>query len=125
MDGVTIEDYQVLILDTIGILTKVYSEADVAYVGGGFTKSGVHNVLEPATFGIPIVIGPNFHKFLEAQELVNLKACTFIDDSQKLSVILKEFYTTKNKRGKIGTIALQYIQDKKGATEIILNYLKS
>jgi len=120
-----LKEAQVMILDTIGILTKVYSEADVAYVGGGFTKTGVHNVLEPATYGIPIVIGPNFHKFIEAKELVELKACTFVDNSQKLSVILKEFYTSETKRKEIGTIALNYIYHKKGATEIILNYLKT
>jgi len=68
-------EYDVLIVDTIGILTKIYSYADIAYVGGGFGTAGLHNILEPATFGIPIIIGPNFEKFSEAVALVNSGGC--------------------------------------------------
>ena len=64
-----IDDADVLILDTIGILTKIYSYADVAYVGGGFA-TGLHNTLEPAVFGIPVLIGPNYQGFIEAENLV-------------------------------------------------------
>src|SRR5690606_17646294 len=52
-------DYEVLIVDTIGLLTRIYSYADVAYVGGGFA-TGLHNTLEPAVFGIPVIIGPQY-----------------------------------------------------------------
>ena len=82
-----LNEFQVFILDTVGLLTKIYSYADVAYVGGGYTKSGVHNVLEPATFGVPIIIGPNYHKFNEGVELVNEVACIVINESKKLSVL--------------------------------------
>ena len=68
-------NFQVLIIDTIGILTKIYSYADIAYVGGGFGNPGVHNILEPATFSIPVVIGPNYSHFAEATALVNLGGC--------------------------------------------------
>ena len=125
MENENLNEYQVLILDTIGILTKVYSEADLAYVGGGYTKTGVHNVLEPATFGIPIIIGPNYHKFNEVKELIALKACIIVDNSQKLSVILEQLFTSKTKRKEIGVVALDYIDKKRGATEMILNYLKA
>ena len=63
-----LSNYQVLIIDTIGLLSKIYTYADIAYVGGGF-GSGIHNILEPATFAVPIIIGPNHHKFKEANTL--------------------------------------------------------
>ncbi len=119
-----LEAYQVFIIDTIGILTKVYSYADIAYVGGGYTKSGVHNVLEPATFGIPIIIGPNYSKFIEVKELVDREACFSVNNSQKLSVLLSSFFIDKIKRLETGSRALNYVINKTGATTKILKYLK-
>ncbi|SNR37307.1 3-deoxy-D-manno-octulosonic-acid transferase [Lutibacter agarilyticus] len=122
--GKNLKDYQVFIIDTVGILTKVYSYAAIAYVGGGYTKSGIHNVLEPATFGVPIVIGPNYHKFNEAIGLVENKACFVVDNSQKLSVLLNEFYKEKQKREQAGSNAYNYVVSKTGATSKILNFIK-
>ena len=119
-----LEDFQVFIIDTVGILTKIYSYAEVAYVGGGYTKSGVHNVLEPATFGVPVIIGPNYHKFKEAIELVENEACFVVDNSQKLSVLLSRFFKEKTRRIEAGTNALNYVVRKTGASAKILNYLK-
>jgi 3-deoxy-D-manno-octulosonic-acid transferase len=59
----SLADFDVFIIDTIGILTKIYSYADIAFVGGGFGNPGVHNLLEPATFGVPIIVGPNYSHF--------------------------------------------------------------
>lgn len=123
-EGKNLSEFQVLIVDTIGILTKIYSYANVTYVGGGYTKSGVHNVLEPATFGNPIVIGPNFKKFNEAIELVQNEACFTVDNSKKLSVLLKKFYQDKSELEKVGDKALNYVVSNKGATSKILNYLE-
>ncbi|HEY4616885.1 MAG TPA: glycosyltransferase N-terminal domain-containing protein, partial [Flavobacterium sp.] len=72
MEGKNLSDFDVFIIDTVGILTKIYSYADIAFVGGGFGNPGVHNLLEPATFGVPIVIGPNYSHFAEATALVNM-----------------------------------------------------
>ena len=119
-----ISNYQVFIIDTVGILTKIYSYADVAYVGGGYTKSGVHNVLEPATFGIPIIIGPNYNKFNEAIELVNEEACFVVNDSKKLSVLLEKLFQSKQYREAVGKKAFKYVIDKTGATTKILYYLR-
>ncbi|WP_395053314.1 3-deoxy-D-manno-octulosonic acid transferase, partial [Flavobacterium sp.] len=74
----------VFIIDTIGILTKIYSYADIAYVGGGFGNPGVHNILEPATFGVPIVIGPNYSHFAEATALVHQEGCISITNQNEL-----------------------------------------
>ncbi len=123
-ENLNLSTYQVFIIDTIGILTKIYSYGDIAYVGGGYTKSGVHNVLEPATFGMPIIIGPNYYKFNEAIDLVKEETCFVINDSKKLSVLLKKLFQLKDFREKTGNRALKYVIDKTGATTKILYYLK-
>ncbi|NOR29026.1 MAG: 3-deoxy-D-manno-octulosonic acid transferase, partial [Lutibacter sp.] len=80
--------------------------------------------LEPATFGIPILIGPNYHKFNEAVDLVKQEACFTINNSKKLSVLLKKLFQLKDFRKKVGENALKYVMDKTGATTKILYYLK-
>src|SRR5690606_6546547 len=71
IENKNLADFEVLIIDTIGLLTKIYSYAHIAYVGGGFA-TGLHNTLEPAVFGIPVIIGPRYHGFKEAEDLVDL-----------------------------------------------------
>ena len=83
MEGKQLSDFDVFIIDTIGILTKIYSYADIAYVGGGFGNPGVHNILEPATFGLPIVIGPNYSHFAEATALVHQEGCISIKNPNR------------------------------------------
>ncbi|SDW25571.1 3-deoxy-D-manno-octulosonic-acid transferase [Lutibacter oricola] len=119
-----LNNYQVFIIDTVGILTKIYSYAHVAYVGGGYTKSGVHNVLEPACYGVPVLIGPNYQKFNEAIELVDNGGCFVVDSSEKLSLHLKKFYNDNEERKNVGQKSLNYVASKTGATLKILNYLK-
>ncbi len=84
----------------------------------------MHNVLEPATFGVPIVIGPNYYKFKEATELVNGNACFVVDDSQKLTVLLESYYLNEKMRLDTGQKARNYVKSNIGATTKILNYLK-
>ncbi|WP_456377263.1 3-deoxy-D-manno-octulosonic acid transferase [Lutibacter sp.] len=123
-ENLNLKEYQVFIIDTVGILTKIYSYATIAYVGGGYTKSGIHNILEPATFEIPIVIGPNYHKFKEAIDLVKEDACFTVNDSKKLSVLLKKLFHLKQFREEAGKKALKYVIEKTGATTKILYYLR-
>ena len=114
---------KVFIVDTIGILTKIYSYADIAYVGGGFDKEGVHNVLEPAVYGIPLVIGPVYDKFAEAKELVELKGCLVGQTEADLHIQLKKLIKNEIDRGKMGEITKTYIKNNIGATKIILDYI--
>ncbi len=118
-------DFDVFIIDTIGLLTKIYSYADVAYVGGGFGHPGVHNLLEPATFGVPIVIGPNYSHFSEAIALVHLKGCISISDSISLNECLDTLIANNDERVEKGHICSTFVQLNKGATNRILNYLLS
>jgi 3-deoxy-D-manno-octulosonic-acid transferase len=113
-------DFDVFIIDTIGILTKIYSYADIAYVGGGFGNPGVHNILEPATFGIPIIIGPNFSHFAEATDLVNLTACISITNSKELTHTFETLITDEIIRKKKGRICSEFVNKNKGATQLIL-----
>ena len=120
----SIENFQVLILDTIGILTKVYSYADIAYVGGGF-ETGLHNVLEPATFGIPILIGPKYQKFNEAVDLVNNGGCIVVENSDEMKTQLIRLFSDAELRKEKGSISKKYIKDNIGAMDIVLEYIST
>ncbi len=122
-EGKNLADYQVLIVDTIGILTKIYSYADIAYVGGGFGHPGVHNLLEPATFGIPIVLGPHYSHFAEATALVNLGGCISINTQNELNDAFNQLLINEDIRHEKGHICSIFVQMNKGATERILNQL--
>jgi 3-deoxy-D-manno-octulosonic-acid transferase len=119
-----ISQYNVLIIDTVGLLTKIYSHADIAYIGGGMGDTGLHNILEPATFGVPIVIGNRFEKFPEAKELRELKGLFSISNATECSKTLEKLVTDKNTRIESGKIAKEFIENNKGATNIIMNYIK-
>jgi len=113
-------DYTVFIIDIVGLLTKIYSYGTIAYVGGGFGNPGIHNILEPATFGIPIVIGPNYSKFAEAIELANLGGCMVISNTEELKQTFNHLLSDENFLVEKGEICKSYIQDNKGATNTIL-----
>ncbi len=121
--GKNLENYQVLIIDTIGILTKIYAAADVAYVGGGL-KTGLHNILEPATFGIPVVIGNQYKKFKEAVDLVKIGGCIAIKNQQEFTDNFIHLKNDENSRKLTGVINRKYIEDNLGATKLIMNYLE-
>jgi 3-deoxy-D-manno-octulosonic-acid transferase len=113
-------DYEVFIIDTIGILTKIYSYAEIAYVGGGFGNPGVHNILEPATFGIPIVIGPNYSHFAEATDLVTLGGCLTISNKETLKTTFQNLIQNEKIRKEKGQICRLFVQKNKGATLTIM-----
>jgi 3-deoxy-D-manno-octulosonic-acid transferase len=118
-------DYDVFIIDTIGILTKIYSYADIAYVGGGFGNPGVHNILEPATYGVPIVIGPNYSHFTEAIALVNLEGCISISNKKELETNLMNLILIEVERDEKGHICETFVQMNKGATAIIMKTISN
>ncbi|CAD0006035.1 3-deoxy-D-manno-octulosonic acid transferase [Flavobacterium chungangense] len=113
-------DYTVFIINTVGLLTKIYSYGTIAYVGGGFGNPGIHNILEPAAFGIPIVIGPNYSKFAEAIELVKLGGCTTISNTENLKHVFNQLLSDNNFLEEKGKICQSYIQNNKGATNTII-----
>lgn len=118
-----LSNFNVFIIDTIGILTKIYSYADIAYVGGGFGNPGVHNILEPATFGVPIVIGPNYSHFAEATALVKLEGCVSINNPKDLHEVFTELIYKEDIRHEKGHICETFVQMNKGATDVILKHI--
>jgi len=123
--GKTLSDYDVFIVDTIGILTKIYSIADAAYVGGGLTKNGVHNILEPATYGVPIVIGPAYKKYKEVVDLVALNGCKVIANQNEFSTIFTKLKEDLGYRKQLGQINQHFIKENIGATKATMNYINS
>lgn len=119
-----LENYEVLVIDTIGLLTKIYSYADIAYVGGGFV-TGLHNTLEPAVFGVPVVIGPQFKGFAEAEELVQLGGVISIKSNSQFQEVVDKCFNSNDYRSKIGRINTDYIEVKAGATKRIVAELNS
>jgi 3-deoxy-D-manno-octulosonic-acid transferase len=125
LHATSLQEYDVFIIDIIGILTKIYSYADIAYVGGGFGNPGVHNILEPATFGIPIVIGPNYAHFAEATALVDLEGCVSISSQNELNDAFSNLILNRDIRNEKGHICSTFVQMNKGATAVILKLIEN
>ncbi|GLB50742.1 3-deoxy-D-manno-octulosonic acid transferase [Neptunitalea lumnitzerae] len=125
IEGKNLADYDVLIIDTIGLLTKVYSYADIAYVGGGMGTSGLHNTLEPAVFGIPVIIGKNYAKFNEAKLLVEKGGVVSINNQTELTTIFNTLLDTPSEQQRIGNINNNFLQANSKATESIIAYINN
>ena len=120
----TIADYQVLLIDAIGILTKIYSYADFAYVGGGFA-TGLHNTLEPAVFGIPVIIGPQYSGFNEAVEMVNRKGILVVNNKKDFETKMKDLLENPQLSKTTGNNNLNYIQAQTGASTKVIDCIQS
>ncbi len=108
-----------LIIDNIGYLSRIYKYAAVCYVGGGFNKSGHHNILEAAVYGKPVITGPNFEKFKESVDLKKLGGSFAIANAAELERVMLSI-TTKE----AGTIAENYVKENAGATKAILQWIQ-
>ena len=111
--------HRVLIIDNIGYLSRLYKYASVCYVGGGFNKSGHHNILEAAVYGKPVITGPNFEKFKESVELKKLGGSFSINNVIELKEVMLKMDSSA-----AGTIAENYVKENAGATDAILNWLQ-
>lgn len=116
-----LSEYDILIIDTIGLLMSAYRYGDWAYIGGGFNKSGIHNTLEAATFGLPVVFGPNYSKFMEVKELTKIQAGFSISVQAQLDAIFNRLRTNQEFRTQAGEKSKAFVEQNLGATQIILN----
>ena len=114
-----LEGADVLIVDTIGILSSVYRYGTYAYIGGGFGV-GIHNILEAATFGLPLAFGPNYRKFQEACDLVALDGAVSVETHEALRDWLKALENDAALRERTAHVCADYVATHRGATEIIL-----
>ena len=113
-----------LIIDNIGMLSKLYHYADITFVGGGFGEDGIHNVLEAAVYGKPVLHGPEYEKFAEAVELVGTGAGIPITNALELEKILNELWSNEALLKTKSETARQYVYSKAGATEKIMHYIQ-
>jgi 3-deoxy-D-manno-octulosonic-acid transferase len=118
------EQQMVIIVDQIGLLRHLYQYAKVAYIGGGFTKDGIHNVLEAAAFGKPVIWGPNDYKYQEAIGLRNAKGGLKIKDTSSLDQALGQICKEDALSKSMGHAALQYVYANAGATQKTLDAIK-
>ncbi len=123
-EGKNLEDYNVFIIDTIGLLTKIYSDADIAYVGGAMGKTGLHNILEPAVFGAPLIIGKNYKKFPEAFAMIEKAGVISVEDKTGLKTILNSLITSHQLRDSLGKKNAAFIKENKGAVVQIMNHIR-
>jgi len=132
LDGMTPEqwaasgghDARILIVNRIGVLSVLYRYGRFAYVGGGFTSSGIHNILEAATYGKPVVFGPSYHKFREAWELIGLGGAVSVrysDEFEKVALMwmMDSSCGELSECARAAEVCLSYVRDGLGATEKI------
>ena len=118
----TISKFNVLIIDNIGMLSSLYKYCEIAYIGGGFGV-GIHNILEAATFGLPVIFGPNYTKFQEANELIQKNGAFSINEYNDFNQIVSKLISEKSYHQQTAEISKNYVESKLGATKIIMDKL--
>jgi len=113
----------ILVLNAIGFLSSVYKYGNIALVGGGF-DSGIHNILEPTVYGLPVLFGPNFKKFNEAYEVINLNVGFVVNDATELTSQIHNLISDKTLLFQSSYLAKNYVRKNSGATEKIMEGLK-
>ncbi|KAA6305076.1 3-deoxy-D-manno-octulosonic acid transferase, partial [termite gut metagenome] len=111
-----------LILDCYGLLSSVYRYGEVAYIGGGFGVS-IHNTLEAAVYGVPILFGPNYQKFMEAVQLVEIEGAYSVNNYDELHALLDRLFSDKQFLKETGKRAGDYVITNTGATNKILDII--
>ena len=118
-----LSEFDILIIDNIGMLSSLYHYGEFAYIGGAF-GTGLHNTLEAATYGIPVFFGPKFSKFREAIDLVNIGGAFSVKNHEEFEKIFKEMFKEESKRKEIGKISLNYVLGNTGGTEKVISFCK-
>ncbi len=114
----------VLIIDNVGMLSRLYQYADITYIGGGFGDDGVHNVLEAAVYGKPVIYGPEFEKFKEAIELIDCGGGFSIPTALELEKVFTELLQNEQLLKTTGEAAKKYVYSNSGATKKIMDYIQ-
>lgn len=117
-------EYDVLVIDCIGLLSAIYRYGNIAYIGGGF-GAGIHNTLEAAVYGIPVIFGPKYQKFNEAVSLIREGGAFSIQSGTELAEVLNSLIGTPVVAETAGKKALEYVTSQLGATEVIGEEVKS
>ena len=123
-EKVSLADKNILIIDNVGMLSRLYHYATITYIGGGFNKSGIHNTLEAAVWGKPVFFGPNFQKFKEAKELVQQKAAYSIKESNELAEQINILLNNQILLQQASDSARNYVLKNVGATNLIHQFIR-
>jgi len=121
-DNKNLSEFQVYIIDAVGFLSKIYNYADIAYIGGGMGTKGLHNTLEAAVFGIPIIIGKNYLKHPEAMNMIDIGGMFSISSIREFKKIMKLLIQDHTERIKIGQKNSDFIKKNKGAVIQIMEF---
>ncbi|CAN5551038.1 glycosyltransferase N-terminal domain-containing protein [soil metagenome] len=116
--------HNVLIIDNIGMLSTLYHYATIAFVGGAFGAEGVHNVLEAAVYGKPVIYGPEFEKYVEAVDLVACGGAITVENTLHLEKVLNELFEDKEQIIRRGKIARNFVYAHKGASKKIIQFIQ-
>ncbi|MEY2917449.1 MAG: hypothetical protein RIS73_1163 [Bacteroidota bacterium] len=119
----TIKDCNTLIVDTVGMLSRLYSYGHINYVGGGFTNDGIHNILEAAVWGKPVIIGENYEKYFEAVDLIECAAAESVGDAIELKEVVDNWLNDATAYNESAKAAKEYVYAKAGATKKIMEYV--
>ena len=111
-------------IDNIGLLSRLYQYGNIAYIGGGF-GTGIHNTLEAAAFGLPVIFGPVYQKFKEAVDLVKLDAGFSVVNEASLESVVKRLITDEDFYKQASINAKNYTKQNTGATNKIMNYIRA
>jgi 3-deoxy-D-manno-octulosonic-acid transferase len=114
----------VLIIDNIGMLSRLYRYSWISYVGGGFIKMGVHNVLEPAVQQKPVLMGPFYKKYYEAIELVESGGGIPVKNEKELVSTVNRLRSIQDEYTQKAAAAYTYVKQHAGATNVIINYIQ-
>ena len=123
LPSLTINQPNVLIIDNIGMLSRLYKYATICFVGGAFGEDGVHNVLEAAVYNKPVVFGPEYSKYFEAGDLVDAKGAYSIESTLELEKVVNRLFNDENLYNTTAINAGNYVSKNGGATEIITEYI--
>lgn len=119
-----IQPTNVLIIDNIGMLARLYYYARICYVGGGFGDDGVHNVLEAAVYGKPVVTGPVIEKFIEVMELAEAGGVIIIDNALEAESVFSRLLENDEEYAFHGNAAREFVYARRGATKKIIHYIQ-
>jgi 3-deoxy-D-manno-octulosonic-acid transferase len=119
------QNKRVLLLDCIGVLASAYSYANAAYVGGAMGKTGLHNILEATAFGIPVIIGRNYKRYPEANDLIKLGGVKSVTSAQEFELFYNTLKEKPLLKQQMGEINKTYLESNKGATSKIIYFLKT
>jgi len=121
----SVADKRILIIDNIGMLSSLYAYGKIAFVGGGFQKGGIHNILEPAVFGSPVLFGPVYKKFVEANQLMDKQLCFPVSDAGECKAVLMKLATDELYYQSVHQSLVGFMKAQAGATDVVLDYVQN